>query len=83
MEAAAHGRQFRMKPKFAATPLAALLLSTVLSAPLAAQTTEKSAPLAVPVVPGVPDARDLPYPGGTMLLDIDASDTLRGAYRVT
>lgn len=76
-----------MKPKFAVAPLAVLLLSTVLSAPLAAQNlqapVQKSAPIAVPIPETVPDARDVPYPGGTMLLDIDASDTVRGAYRVT
>ncbi|WP_310534935.1 peptidase M61 [Novosphingobium sp.] len=72
-----------MKPTFAVAPLAALLLSTVLASPLAAQTMQKSAPVAVPITPSVPDARDVPYPGGTMLLDIDASDTVRAAYRVT
>ena len=72
-----------MKPTFAVAPLAALLLSTVLASPIAAQTIQKSAPVAVAIPETVPDARDVPYPGGTMLLDIDASDTVRGTYRVT
>lgn len=41
-----------------------------------------SAPSAVPIVQTVPDAKDVPYPG-TITLDIDASDTVRGVYRVT
>lgn len=40
-------------------------------------------PMAVPIVPSVPDAADVPYPGGAITLDIDASDTMRGAYRIT
>ncbi|HKX77699.1 MAG TPA: peptidase M61 [Novosphingobium sp.] len=31
----------------------------------------------------IPDAVDTPYPGGTITLDIDASDVARGIYRVT
>ncbi len=69
-----------MTTKFAVAPLAALLLSTP---PLAAQTIDKSAPQAVPIVQTVPDARDVPYPDGTITLDIDASDTTRAVYRVT
>ena len=42
-----------------------------------------SAPQAVPLSRQVPDPVDKPYPGGTMRLEIDASDTVRGAYRVT
>ncbi|MFY7836566.1 MAG: M61 family metallopeptidase [Novosphingobium sp.] len=41
-----------------------------------------SAPKAVPITQTVPDAQDVAYPG-TMTLDIDASDTMRRAYRVT
>ncbi|MEY4056352.1 MAG: hypothetical protein RL519_1687, partial [Pseudomonadota bacterium] len=52
------------------------LASPALSTPL-------SAPTAVPLSQQVPDAVDAPYPGGTMTLDIDATDTLRGVYRVT
>ena len=61
--------------------LAAALLATaaLVSTPALAA---NSAPAAVPIVQTVPDAKDVPYPG-TMVLDIDASDTVRGAYRVT
>ncbi len=31
----------------------------------------------------IPDARDEPWPGGAMTLDIDARDVTRGVYRVT
>jgi predicted metalloprotease with PDZ domain len=62
-----------------ATIFAALLLGTAptaLAAPYAP-------PMAVPIAPTVPDAADVPYPGGTMRLDIDASDVARGVFRVT
>ncbi len=39
--------------------------------------------MAVPIVQSVPDAVDSPYPGGTITLDVDASDTQRGVFRVT
>jgi len=39
--------------------------------------------MAVPTVSTIPEPEDTPYPGGAITLDIDASDTLRGAYRVT
>ncbi len=58
------------------TALALALTAPALSATL-------SAPQAVPLSRQVPDAADTPYPGGTMRLDIDASDVVRGAYRVT
>ncbi len=41
-----------------------------------------SAPTAVPLSHDVPDAADVPYPGGTLGLDIDATDVTRGVYRV-
>ena len=61
--------------------LVAALLATaaLVSTPVFAA---NSTPSAVPIVQTVPDAKDVPYPG-TMTLDIDASDTVRGAYRVT
>jgi predicted metalloprotease with PDZ domain len=43
---------------------------------------QNSVPQAVPIVQTVPDARDAAYPG-VIQLDIDASDTQRGVYRVT
>jgi predicted metalloprotease with PDZ domain len=48
-----------------------------------AQAVTRSAPSAVPIAPTVPDAVDKPYPGGVIDIDIDASDTQRGAFRVT
>jgi len=56
-------------------------LGLLLAAPALSATL--SAPTAVPLSQQVPDAADAPYPGGTMVLDIDATDTLRGVYRVT
>lgn len=38
--------------------------------------------MAVPIPRTVPDAADVPYPGGSLTLDVDASDTQRGAFRV-
>jgi predicted metalloprotease with PDZ domain len=55
-------------------------LALVLAVPANA---DLSAPQAAALSHDVPDAVDIPYPGGTMQLDIDASDTVRGVYRVT
>ncbi len=63
--------------------LAALTLTSTLPAAASAQVPPRSAPSAVPIVQTVPDAEDKPWPGGTMLLDVDASDTQRGTFRVT
>ena len=60
-----------------------LLAAFALATSTASIAATLSAPAAVPIVATVPDAVDTPYPGGTMLLDIDASDTVRGVYRVT
>jgi len=57
---------------------AALLAATSFS--LAAQ---PPLPMAAPIVATVPEPADTPWPGGTITLDIDATDTLRGIYRVT
>jgi len=65
--------------------LAALLLtSSLCGAPLQAQVqpATNTRPMAVPIVPSVPDAQDVPYPG-TIDLKIDASDVTTGAYRIT
>lgn len=65
----------------AVAPLfAALLLATSASAALA-QSVPQSAPVAVPAERTVPTARDVPFPG-VIDLDIDASDTTRGVFRV-
>jgi predicted metalloprotease with PDZ domain len=67
-----------------ACALAPVLLSTPAHAQSPnAQPPKRSAPMAVPIVPQVPDARDVPYPGGTIGLAIDATDTDRGLFRVT
>lgn len=63
----------------AATALLALSAAGLTSA----QQVTRSAPVAVPILPTVPDAIDKPYPGGPITLDIDASDTRRGVFRVT
>lgn len=66
------------------TPHARLFLAALsLSCAAPALAAPLSAPAAVPIVQSVPDAADTPYPGGTMQLDIDATDTVRGVYRVT
>lgn len=62
----------------AATALLALAAADISTA----QPVPRSTPSAVPVPAGVPDAADKPYPG-VIGLDIDASDTQRGAFRVT
>ncbi|MDP3677265.1 MAG: peptidase M61 [Novosphingobium sp.] len=66
------------KPLAVAPLFAALFLST---SPLTAQ-APRSAPMAIPIVNSIPAAQDVPYPG-TIELDIDATDVVRGIYRVT
>lgn len=71
--------------RFARPLVPALLLSTWLALPAAAQTPAapaRSAPMAVPLASLIPAPRDVPYPG-TIALDIDATDVARGIYRVT
>lgn len=69
-----------MKKQLAVAPL---LLALSLSTSVLAQTpAARSTPMAVPIVDAIPKAVDKPYPG-TLRLDIDATDTLRGVYRVT
>lgn len=65
--------------KITGTALAVLALA--LGAPAFSSTL--SAPKAAELSQNVPDAVDAPYPGGTMRLDIDATDVTRGVYRVT
>lgn len=60
--------------------IASLLLSV--AAPALAQVPAgNSAPQPVPFVDTIPAARDVPYPG-TLKLDVDATDTERGIFRV-
>jgi predicted metalloprotease with PDZ domain len=42
-----------------------------------------AAPMAVAIERTVPDPADTPFPGSSIALDIDATDTRRGIYRVT
>ena len=65
------------------TIAAALATALFLPSAAAAQSVPPSSPIAVPITQTVPDPADVPYPGGTIGLDIDASDTQRGTYRVT
>ncbi|MCT2399115.1 M61 family metallopeptidase [Novosphingobium mangrovi (ex Huang et al. 2023)] len=68
-----------MKHLSAVATLSALLF---LSAPATAQDPSRTTPMAPPLPAPIPAARDVPYPG-TIALQIDASDTERGVYRVT
>ena len=61
---------------------AALLLSTAILSPLAAQDTVRSKPAALPVNSASPTPRDIPYPGGTIRLEVDATDTTQRIFRV-
>ncbi|MCA1661819.1 MAG: hypothetical protein LC648_06535 [Novosphingobium sp.] len=72
-----------MKPTMLklASVATALALALALASPTLAQ-PQLSAPVATPIVQTVPDAADTPYPGGTMRLEIDATDVQRGVYRV-
>ncbi|MFA6220519.1 MAG: peptidase M61 [Erythrobacter sp.] len=65
--------------------LAAALLFTapLFSAPAEARPEANSAPVAPPLHDATPLPQDTPWPGGTIRLAIDASDTQRGVYRVT
>ena len=64
--------------------IAVALLSTVAFAgPAQSHAAERSAPVAAPLSDATPMPADTPWPGGTITLDIDASDTSRGVYSVT
>ncbi|MEW9854924.1 M61 family metallopeptidase [Novosphingobium sp. M1R2S20] len=67
-----------MKIKYA---LAAASL-TVSSISLAQQVPGNSAPHPVALPDSIPEARDIAYPG-TIGIDIDATDVIRGLYKVT
>lgn len=62
--------------------IASLAAALALSTALPALAAPLSAPAAVPITQTVPDAVDAPYPGGTIQLEIDATDVTRGVYRV-
>lgn len=59
--------------------LAALLLATT-AAP--AQVRNSAPPATAPIERTIPDPRDVPYPGGTIELDVDATNVGQGIYRV-
>ncbi|MGK6320889.1 M61 family metallopeptidase [Sphingomonas sp. DT-204] len=62
-------------------PLAILLLAT--AAPSALAQVRNSAPVATaPFTDTIPEARDIDYPGGVIRLEVDATDTEQGIYRV-
>ena len=56
-----------------------LLASALIAAPVLAQ---RSMPQPLPILDAVPAARDLPFPG-TIKLHVDATDTVRGVFRVS
>jgi len=61
----------------------ASLLATALALPAAAQVPAgNSAPQPVPFVDTIPAAQDVAWPAGALQLDIDATDTARGIFRV-
>lgn len=70
----------RMNSRTAPIALAAALL---LVQPLQARPEGNSAPVAPQLSDTTPLPQDTPWPGGTIALDIDATDTRRGVYRVT
>jgi predicted metalloprotease with PDZ domain len=59
----------------------ALPLALSLAAPAAPALDQDGPPPALPQSPLVPEAKDTPWPGGAMTLEIDASDVTRGVYR--
>lgn len=60
-------------------PLSALLLSVALAFPAFAQ---ERTPVSAPPTPPIPAPRDVPYPGGTLKLFVDATDVEHRIYRV-
>jgi predicted metalloprotease with PDZ domain len=61
--------------------VASLLVSAAFPA-LAQVPTGNTAPQPVPFVDTIPEAQDVAYPGGTIRLDVDATDTERGIFQV-
>jgi predicted metalloprotease with PDZ domain len=62
---------------------AAFLFTTLLSTGALAQgDAGLSKPTALPVIDTVAAAKDIPYPGGTIKLDVDVSDTTQRIFRV-
>lgn len=61
---------------------AALCLSTAIVAPVLAQDAIRSKPTALPVDNATPMPKDAPYPGGTIRLEVDATDTVQRIFHV-
>ena len=57
-------------------------LSTAIASPLFAQDAIRSKPTALPVDSGAPAPKDIAYPGGTIRLEVDATDTTQRIFRV-
>lgn len=57
-------------------------LSTAIASPLFAQDAIRSKPTALPVDSGAPVPKDIAYPGGTIRLEVDATDTTQRIFRV-
>ncbi|WP_088181714.1 M61 family metallopeptidase [Sphingobium sp. Z007] len=57
-------------------------LSSAIASPLFAQDAIRSKPTALPVDSGAPAPKDIPYPGGTIKLEVDATDTVQRIFRV-
>ncbi|GBH32667.1 M61 family metallopeptidase [Sphingobium xenophagum] len=57
-------------------------ISLAIASPLAAQEAIRSKPTALPVDDATPAPKDIPYPGGTIKLEVDASDTTQRIFRV-
>ncbi|WP_019053475.1 M61 family metallopeptidase [Sphingobium xenophagum] len=57
-------------------------ISLAIASPLAAQEAIRSKPTALPVDDATPAPKDIPYPGGTIRLEVDASDTTQRIFRV-
>ncbi|MDE8653041.1 M61 family metallopeptidase [Novosphingobium album (ex Liu et al. 2023)] len=68
-----------MRSALAAAGICAAVCLAVSAAPALSQ---GEPPAAAAPSPPVPDAVDSPWPGGAIRLDIDASDTRRGLFRV-
>ena len=63
--------------------IAVALLTAAVSLASAPVLADNSAPMPVPLSQLVPDPADVPYPGGVIGLNIDATDVTRGIYGVT
>lgn len=73
-----------MTPETLKTALAAASLLPLIAIPAAASAqADRSQPVQQQLGDATPLPADTPWPGGPITLDIDASDTARGLYRVT